>query len=58
MESSGPGYLEESTSASYMQMQPRTDIPYKPMNEEEEQNRILRMIKAVKIAFNPAKHEF
>lgn len=33
--SEGP-YQEESTaSVSYMQMQPRSEIPYKPMEDEE-----------------------
>ena len=58
MESSGPGYAEDSTNVSYMQMQPRNEIPYKPMDEEEQTGRILRMVKAIRVAINPDKHEF
>lgn len=46
-ESAGPTFLEESTDASFLHMQPRSEVPYVPMNEEDRGNRMLRMLRSV-----------
>ena len=47
------GGPEESTfESSYLHMQPKSEVPYRPIeNDEAQENKIFRMLTSIKIAF-------